>query len=84
MILPPTSEVSHHHKVTNKTMSPTYLSPSYSVRVSLFLVERSSKIFLVFRPAAKSGPGTYGAGGIPHAAMEEANRVSLMVFRRVY
>jgi len=44
------------------------------------LVEKSLKIYLVFRPAAKSGPGTYGAGGIPHAAMEEANRVSLIFF----
>ena len=26
MILPPTSEISHHHKVTNITMSPTSLS----------------------------------------------------------
>ena len=49
------------------------------------LVEKSLKIYLVFRPAAKSGPGTYGAGGIPHAAMEEANRVSLIVFHsKVY
>jgi len=35
---------------------------------------RSKRFNTVFRPAAKSGPGTYGAGGIPHAAMEEANR----------
>jgi len=28
MILSPTSEISHHHNVTNKTMSPTSLSPS--------------------------------------------------------
>ena len=28
MILPPSSEISHHHKVTNITMSPTSLSPS--------------------------------------------------------
>ena len=27
MILPPTSEISHHHKVTNITTSPTSLSP---------------------------------------------------------
>ena len=27
MILPPTSEISHHHKVTNITMSSTSLSP---------------------------------------------------------
>ena len=27
MILSPTSEISHHHKVTNITMSPTSLSP---------------------------------------------------------
>ena len=28
MILPPTSQTSHHHKVTNITMSPTSLSPT--------------------------------------------------------
>ena len=27
MILPPTSQISHHHKVTNIPMSPTSLSP---------------------------------------------------------
>ena len=27
MLLPTTSEISHHHKVTNITMSPTSLSP---------------------------------------------------------
>ena len=27
MILPPTSEISHHHKVINITMSPLSLSP---------------------------------------------------------
>ena len=27
MIVPPTSQISHHHKVTNITMSPTSLSP---------------------------------------------------------
>ena len=30
MILPPTSEISHHHKVTNITVSPTSLSPPKS------------------------------------------------------
>ena len=30
MILPPTSKTSHHHKVTNITMSSTSLSPSLS------------------------------------------------------
>ena len=29
MILPPTSEISHHYKVTNITMSPTSLSPIF-------------------------------------------------------
>ena len=28
MTLPPTSEISHHHQVTNITMSPTSLSPN--------------------------------------------------------
>ena len=32
MILPPTSEISHHHKVTNITMSPTSLSPFEQVK----------------------------------------------------
>ena len=39
MILPPTSEISHHHKVTNITMSPTSLSPKqtgvFKIRTSL-------------------------------------------------
>ena len=30
MIMPPTSQISHHHKVTNITMSPTSLSPTPS------------------------------------------------------
>ena len=30
MILPPTSQISHHHKVTSITMSPTSLSPVLS------------------------------------------------------
>ena len=29
MILPPTSKISHHHKVTNITMLPTSLSPLF-------------------------------------------------------
>ena len=29
MILPPTSQIGHHHKVTNVTMSPTSLSPLF-------------------------------------------------------
>ena len=28
MVLPPTSQLNHHNKVTNITMSPTSLSPS--------------------------------------------------------
>ena len=32
MILPPTSEISHHQKVTNITMSPTSLSATVSHR----------------------------------------------------
>ena len=35
MILPPTSEISHHHKVTNITMSPTSLSPFCYIDSSL-------------------------------------------------
>ena len=31
MILPPTSQIGHHPKVTNKTMSPTSLSPFHSL-----------------------------------------------------
>ena len=33
MILSPTSEISHHHKVTNITMSPTSLSPFFIEKV---------------------------------------------------
>ena len=32
MILPPTSEISHQHKVTNITMSPTSLSPYQKIK----------------------------------------------------
>ena len=32
MILPPKSEISHHHNVTNITKSPTSLSPIQSLR----------------------------------------------------
>jgi len=35
---------------------------------------RSKRFHTVFKSAAKSGPGTYGKDGIPHAALEEANR----------
>jgi len=35
---------------------------------------RSKRFHTVFRAAANSGPGTYGKGGIPHAAIEEANQ----------
>ena len=31
MILPPTSKISHHHKVTNIMMSPTSRSPSFQL-----------------------------------------------------
>ena len=34
MIQPPTSEISHHYKVTNITMSPTSLSPLDQVIVA--------------------------------------------------
>ena len=35
MILSPTSQISHHHKVTNITMSPTSLSPIRSLGQAL-------------------------------------------------
>ena len=35
MILPPTSKISQHHKVTNITMSPTSLSPLIICRLRL-------------------------------------------------
>ena len=39
MILPPTSQIGHHHKVTNITMSPTSLSPRIHVaHLQLLLV----------------------------------------------
>jgi len=36
MILSPTSEISHHHKVTNTTMSPTSLSPILGISKTKF------------------------------------------------
>ena len=39
MILPPKSESSHHHKVTNITMSPTSLSPNFIVIASSVFVK---------------------------------------------
>ena len=38
MILPPTSQISHHHKVTNITMSPTSLFPNYFVQTLKLIV----------------------------------------------
>jgi hypothetical protein len=35
---------------------------------------RSKRFHTVFKHAANSCPGTYGKGGIPHAAMEAANK----------
>ena len=35
MILPPTSEISHHHKATNITMSTTSLSPRRNLALRL-------------------------------------------------
>ena len=40
MFLPPTSEISHHRKVTNITMSPTSLSP-YSDEIPWWTCETS-------------------------------------------
>ena len=44
MILQPTSEISHHHKVTNITMSPTSLSPHVKKSVTNFSTLSSSQI----------------------------------------
>ena len=33
MTVPLTSEISHHHKVTNITMSPTLLSPIQTIKM---------------------------------------------------
>ena len=41
MILPPTSEISHHHKVTNITMSPTSLSLIFFFQKCLFFIRKS-------------------------------------------
>ena len=58
--------------------SKRFHTGSYA-KISLSHSNGLSYLFLVFKSAAKSGPGTYGKDGIPHAALEEANRVS---FRR--
>ena len=34
MILPPTSQIDHHHKVTNVTMSPISLSPMLMMMIA--------------------------------------------------
>ena len=49
MILPPTSQTSHHHKVTNITMSPTSLSPISTSRAyqnNLFVGYTLNQLFL--------------------------------------
>ena len=49
MILQPTSETSHHHKVTNITMSPTSLSPDFRRRKQIILTVKNIEIhFMVF------------------------------------
>ena len=40
MILRPTSKISHHHKVTNITMSPTSLSPYYSIWTLVNVIQK--------------------------------------------
>ena len=47
MILPPTSEISHHHKVTDITMSPTSLSP---ILRNIKVVNPRNKFFLSQNP----------------------------------
>ena len=39
MILSPKTEISHHHKVTNITMSPTALSPNQFITMN-YSIER--------------------------------------------
>ena len=47
MILPPTSRIGHHHKVTNITMSPTSLSHNYAFSsFSVSLTELHFKLHL--------------------------------------
>ena len=49
MILPPTSEISHHHKVKKITMPPTSLSPDIFQKTVLFkIVIRIIKLFEAF------------------------------------
>ena len=42
MILPPTSQIRHHHKVTNITMSPTSLSPLFLIDIIKPIQENST------------------------------------------
>ena len=46
IVLPPTSEISHHPKVTNITMSPTSLSP-------IFRLSKSYRIVILFADETK-------------------------------
>ena len=46
-MLPPTSDISHHHKVTNITMSPTSLSPGPFYNI--FSVIPGAKLITIVR-----------------------------------
>ena len=48
MILSPTSEISHHHKVTNITVSPTSLSPlkTYLMKIKKIISNNILNLFL--------------------------------------
>ena len=62
MFLSPTSQISHHHKVTNITMSPTSLSPHHQHRSSLnemgtkIIMENGSKRTFSHRQQKRKGP----------------------------
>ena len=56
MILPPTSEISHHYKVTNITMSPTSLSPIFSF---YFVKIRILDSFMMHEILSKATSGGY-------------------------
>ena len=56
--------------------SPRFKTPKFIVtdRPQGPIFPRSKRFHTVFKHAANSCPGTYGKGGIPHAAMEAANK----------
>jgi len=70
----------------SKSTAPLFQTPKFIVtdRPQGPIFPRSKRFHTVFKHAANSCPGTYGKGGIPHAAMEAANKVISTVYSTMY